>query len=499
MQQLNEKQFPDYVLGSLQYSAVRWDELPHVIDRALEWYKHLTGLGHYHLPFFIVMDLGILIEKGYSTPFRSDRDYKLWSEEHRSVRLRYENEILGRLLQEPMMLEILEFLQMSKEINGRRLRLMELLLNSLAAQYPRTCLVHPAHIRSVQLTPNDIAEHAEREQRFLTSMEDPRFFIDRLSQFLEGVAHHIQWSELLRKEDLFELRHWHILDTEEIRIGCRQILEVERRLGEVDTRSIQVNQEDSDSETAFVDETYYPTGGVTELTNRGSFENLVLSELIYMSDDPTQQTDLFDIRYIEGELLYYLRDSGQLRRKRRTVHLIIDLGQLFQFKTTGYDYQFSILTQGLLLRLTRDLLSVFANDAMQFHFHYVTQHFDPEPLQREMQLMRLLLSDEEQHGWVDFHIMKTLDLKKLEEDKRKVYAVAITSDGTHWDTLFADYQRCRPAILGVSIHVQNEEKNSSNEVIQESTFALPFQGMPFERVIALKNRIIAQIADLKAY
>lgn len=498
MQQLAEKDLPDYVLGSLNYAAVRWQERPGAFEQALEWYRHLTGLGHYHLPFYLILDLGLLIERGYETPFASDREYKNWPEEERAIRLRYENELLGRLLQEPMMLEVLELLQLGEENDGRRLRLMELLLKSLAPQYPRDLLLHPAHIRQLQVTPDDVAAFKDHEEAFLEGVEEEDFFLQHLGHYLNNVAKQIKWSELLRQEDLFELQHWEVLDTEEIRIGCRQILEVERRLGEIDTRQVDLSQEDSDAETAFVDETYYPTGGLTELTTRGSFENLVLSELIYI--ESKEEIDLFDVRFVEGELLFYKRDSGQLRRKRRTVHLIIDLGDIFQLKTGGYDYQFSILTQGLLLRITRDLLQVFANDAMQFHFHYLVNDHDPEPIKREMQLMRLLLSDEEQHGWVHFHLHDLLDPEDLEETKRKVYAVAITGDGTLWKELFDEYQHKRPAILGVPVYVNPdaEPPQEGEELTPERQLEMPLKGMSFDHVVALKDRIVTQVAGLRS-
>jgi hypothetical protein len=499
MQQIAEKQLPNYVLGSLGTSAVRWNEIPKAFDEGFEWYRHLTGLGHYHMPLYLILDLGLLIEHGYETPFASDRDYKQWPEAHRAIRLRYENELLGRLLQEPMMLEILEFLQLQEQRDGRRLRLMELLLKSLAPHYPRELLLHPGHIRQLQVTPNDVAAHPEKAEAFFDVVENDDFFIEQLNTYLDNVARNIKWSELLRPEDLFELQYWTILDTEEIRIGCRQILEVERRLGEIDTRRVNLTEEDSDAETAFVDETYYPTGGLTELTNRGSFENLVLSELTYIEDD--DDIDLVDVRFVEGELLFYKRDSGQLRRKRRTVHLIIDLGDIFQLKTGGYDYQFSILTQGLLLRITRDLLTVFANDSMQFHFHYLTHDLDPEPVKREMKLMRLLLADEEQHGWVHFHLHETLDPTLLEEHKRKVYAVAITGDGTTWKTMFEEYQFRRPAILGVPVFVNPDAKPPEEDESFDpnaSQLEMPLKGMGFSHVVSLKDHIVTQVAGLRA-
>ena len=70
------------------------------------------------------------------------------------------------------------------------------------------------------------------------------------------------------------------------------------------------------------------------------------------------------MRYIEGELLYYKRDSGLLRRKRRLVNIIFDLCDIFAHKAMGYDWQFSVLVQGLALRIIEDLFHILHSIAI---------------------------------------------------------------------------------------------------------------------------------------
>lgn len=53
----------------------------------------------------------------------------------------------------------------------------------------------------------------------------------------------------------------------------------------------------------------YPVGGIHELSTSGGLENLLRSELIYMEvNDPV---DLFGLKYLERELLYYQRDNNE--------------------------------------------------------------------------------------------------------------------------------------------------------------------------------------------
>src|SRR5207249_190972 len=68
--------------------------------------------------------------------------------------------------------------------------------------------------------------------------------------------------------------------------------------------------------TRILDEDTYPVGGFSSLSTRGSVESLLHSQLAYM--EPDDRPDLFDIKYLRDELLYYARDENQCLRRRRT-------------------------------------------------------------------------------------------------------------------------------------------------------------------------------------
>ena len=65
----------------------------------------------------------------------------------------------------------------------------------------------------------------------------------------------------------------------------------------------------------------YPVGGLSELSNKGNIENLLRSELLYTEVDG--EIDLFEVRYLERELLYYERDSNQIEQFEEEVHLFV--------------------------------------------------------------------------------------------------------------------------------------------------------------------------------
>ncbi len=210
-------------------------------------------------------------------------------------------------------------------------------------------------------------------------------------------------------------------------------------------------------------------------TNRGSLENLVTSQLIYI--EPGPEINVFDVRYLEGELLYYMRDEGSLRRKRRTVHLIFDLGEAFEWKSPGWDYQFSVLSQGLGLRLLNDLFEVFEHDSVHACFHYLRGGVDSAFLRAEIDLMRLLLDDAVRHGWVEFHEAEDLDLDALRDPKRKVYALAISAGrAEHWQGRWDAEADQQPKIHGAVVHVSSTPDVAA---LEPNDLALVRDGMPW--------------------
>lgn len=485
----------DFLHGSLHWSAT--PHTPSSLGRAMRHYQHLAGLGFHHLPFFLVADLTELIESGLGMAFLSESGTGGWSDTERALRLQYENRLLGRLLGEPRLLQVLELLQNHRQdsglhapaFTGRARRLMALLLDHVAPHYPRTPRLNPAHLRGLRAPP--CTAHAAAHDRFIARAEEPDFFISRLSAMLAGLSAHLQWSALLQPEDLFELEHHDVLSAPAQRIGCRQIIAVSRHLGEIDPRQVSIS-EDGAAETAFIDESQYPTGGLAGLTNRGSMENLVLSELVYI--DPTMEIDLFDLRFLEGELLYYLRDDGILRRKRRTIHLIVDPAQLLRLKPRGYPFQLSIIIQGLLVRIVQDLQAVFADDSVLLHIRYLHAEGTASRWQQELDLLALLLRDELAQGLVTLTLTPRCPpedlLAQLHEPRRKVYVIAITAAQTGpWSLAIMRARAAKPALYGLVLAVGPAPPGAAT---------LPLEGATFAQLAALKTELIGALVGLKS-
>src|SRR5262249_41207132 len=130
--------------------------------------------------------------------------------------------------------------------------------------------------------------------------------------------------------------------------------------------------------TRVLDEDTYPVGGFSSLSTRGSVESLLHSQLAFM--EKQDRPDLFDIKFLRDELLYYSRDDNQFLRRRRTFvfALFPDLVQA-RFKDAALPFQRIVLLVALLVVAVRKLSEWLSTDALYFKFVFMGEK-DPGPL-----------------------------------------------------------------------------------------------------------------------
>lgn len=505
---LARHQVQPYLLATLRWAAINWRARPELLEAGVACYGYLAGRfydrgqrGFTHLPLSLIVDLMAIIELGDRAPFVSQDRSQRWPQEERRLRLDYENLLLGALLQEPSFVEARERLPHKSVVRaGARQRLAELLLQTFGRYYPRQVQINPAHLRDLTPpAPGDIDPQAA-----LTELGEelgrPWLLPEATRQMLHGISNEVYWRELLRSEDLFEIEHWAVLDTEARRIGSRQISEVERRLGEFRLPRVRLRDEAMEVETDFDDDTVYPTGGFAGLATRGSFENLVRSELVYMGEG--SPVSLFDLRFVESELLFYMRNDGVMRRKRRFIHVILDLHDAFYYKAPGYEYPFSTLIQGLVVRLTRDLLETFEEDAVTVHIHYVWgREGEPVPedererAARERDLLALVLGREIRQERARVELTESLGLESIQHGRGRIYALTMTfasSSENLWRDLFEDLEHARPPVLGLTLPVATDQPDP--RAYESSTpLVLPLSGLTLPQIAEIKNELFAQI------
>jgi hypothetical protein len=160
-------------------------------------------------------------------------------------------------------------------------------------------------------------------------------------------------------------------------------------------------------DTHLADESLYPAGGFTAITPGGSnanVENLVTSELVYMEDGP--EPDVFTLRYVEGELLYYTRDDSVFRRHRQVIGFALgaDLDDA-RVKDRELPWQRLILALGLVVAATRWLAEQLGDHALTIRIA-----FPPNLLSEERDIVALLLGGEVQRGTVVIEEVPAQDL-----------------------------------------------------------------------------------------
>ncbi len=76
-----------------------------------------------------------------------------------------------------------------------------------------------------------------------------------------------------------------------------------------------------ENQTAMASENRYPVGGYSNVTKAEDIESIMSSEFVFMAPE---LSDLFEIRWVSGELLRYLRDESISSRKERHIHFELD-------------------------------------------------------------------------------------------------------------------------------------------------------------------------------
>jgi hypothetical protein len=202
--------------------------------------------------------------------------------------------------------------------------------------------------------------------------------------------------EVLGPEDLFDLERKSALEEMGQRLAHRQVLQVASLLeATLPRHKIKPLARRMEVPTRILDEDTYPVGGFTSISNRGSVESLLHSQLAYMEEDRTvDQPDLFDTLYLMDELLYYSRDENQFLRRRRTfvVALADDLVAA-GFKDRELPYQRIVMLQGLLYVLVKRLTDWLATDALQFRVLFLGEK-EPGPLDKERAILEKLFYEE---------------------------------------------------------------------------------------------------------
>ncbi len=224
----------------------------------------------------------------------------------------------------------------------------------------------------------------------------------RLTSGLLTVAKAARRSrELLSDAELFLVENIAALKGLGPRVALAQLADVAQGIEESLPTRVRASPEDGDAPTALEEESAFPVGGFANLTTQGSLENLVSSELIYMDEAGAARPDLFDLRFVEGELLYYSRDESVAVRRRRQVALVLD-ASLSQARVldAGEAVQRTVWLLGALTAVVRKLAGWLEQESLSFEL-WVPGPADASPLVEERDVASLVLRQYRERGQLE--------------------------------------------------------------------------------------------------
>lgn len=239
-------------------------------------------------------------------------------------------------------------------------------------------------------------------------------------------------KELLTDAEVFLLENVAALKGLGPRVTLAQLAEVAQQVEDRLPVRMKTSLSEGDAPTQLEEESAFPVGGFSSISNVGTLENLVTSELIYMDDpaDPAaERPDLFDVRFVEGELLYYARDESVAVRRRRTLVLVFD-GSLdgCRVQDPGERTQRLMFALGAGAAMVRRLAAWLEAEAVTFDLVFAGAHGRDSPLKEEMGVMGLLLREWRERGQVELREAASLEeavVSAREFHKGRVQVVVI--------------------------------------------------------------------------
>jgi hypothetical protein len=263
--------------------------------------------------------------------------------------------------------------------------------------------------KGVQASPAIIRRLTERRPdealaQGYSSLRDDAKLRGRLAERYSDLARAAQRArDLVGDADLFALENLTVLGGLAQRLAADDVMRAQEALVRgIPRRVPRRRKKEGDVAAKLEDESAYPAGGFSSMSTSGTIENLVTSELIYM-DPPSQKKsdaiDLFDMRWVEGELLYYTRDEAIFVRRRRLVIIALDASLArARVKDAHLPWQRIVLVLASVLVLIKKLVELLGEEALELRVV-----FEGKDLGEEAALMELLLRE-----WIELGMCEVL-------------------------------------------------------------------------------------------
>ncbi|MBK9757318.1 MAG: hypothetical protein IPO88_28230 [Nannocystis sp.] len=375
--------------------------LAETLPTALGWLRALWEAGDDALPLDLVHDLGTLLLEGRGFRFASGQDLAAWSEEERASRLAYEDRVLGRWVMDASVGDAhVAISGLAGELRARAVAHAVGLALGTASRRAGLDAGNPAILRSCWREAQALLGGWRRREGEGGESQEPGWRDWALAQRGALLAQ-LGEGRLFSPEDLWELAHLSELPSESTRLALRELHAAAGAIGGVGPGvAMLVRRRAQEVAVDEPDASHYPAGGFDALSTRGRFENLVRSEVAYVDEgrDLLGTIDLFDVRFAQGELLFYTRDESPLFDQRRRVTVVIDRPLELRHKHPELAAQTLVLVDAAALRLQADMLQVFGPNGAELQLCWrVVGAGDREAAEEEARLMALTLADDLAH------------------------------------------------------------------------------------------------------
>lgn len=348
----------------------------------LDWTNAIVGNGDPLPPVGFVADLGRMA----FGPETGAKDHPVIPNWPAALARRYEDHVLGKFYADPNFERAGDAL---RRYDGKdRARGLAFVVRQFRERAGLGGVeFSPAVVRAMlKANPNDLL--GEGYESF--TRHGPHPLLAKQYEDLISVARKL--PDVLGPEDVIALEQRTALADMGRFVAHRQILTLtallESRLPARPVRPLVGRRE---VPTRVLDEDQYPVGGYTSLSNRGSIESLLHSQLAYM--EPAESPDLFDVKFARDELFYYSRDENQFLRRRRTFVFVLASDLIAaRFKDEELPGQRIVLACALVLALVRKLTAWLSVDALRFELHFVRDG-TAETLAEEADLFSILLRE----------------------------------------------------------------------------------------------------------
>jgi len=334
-----------------------------------------------------------------------------------SLALQYEDYVLGKLSLDKSFATAQEALYQYKDRD--LVRCIAYLINAIRQQ----CGIDGAVI-SPPVVKAMLSDHQRRNDQLLAeaweSIEIDGLLpaiVDSYRQLTLAVRN---TGALLTSGDVFDLMHGGALVEYSQRLAQRQVLRAAESLKEdLPVHRVRPAVHRQQVATQMLDEDTYPIGGFTSISNRGSIESLLHSQLAFIEPDESDRPDLFDVKFLRDELLYYSRDENKFFRRRQSFIFVLhpDLHRA-RFKDATLPFQRVVVLVGMLVAMVDRLTAWLSDEALSFEF-IILNDMPAEQLEHEAELLSSLLVDQINHGLVSVTHAAEATITPLVEERAR--------------------------------------------------------------------------------